>query len=72
VRSMKDAGLSARGVVVSGPFGRTARAILDAVDEENIDLIVIGTRGLSDRIRLLLGSVAHKVLHRVRVPVLVE
>ena len=44
MRSMKDAGLSARGVVVSGPFGRTARAILDAVDEENIDLIVIGTR----------------------------
>jgi hypothetical protein len=32
---------------------------------------VIGTRGLSDRIRLLLGSVAHKVLHRARVPVLV-
>ena len=71
VRSMKNSGLSARGTVVSGPFGRTARAILDAVDEENIDLIVIGTRGLSDRIRLLLGSVAHKVLHRAGVPVLV-
>ena len=38
VRSMKDSGLSARGAVVSRPFGRTDRAIPDAVDEENIDL----------------------------------
>jgi nucleotide-binding universal stress UspA family protein len=71
VRSMKDAGLSARGEVVLAPHGRTARAILLAVDDENVDLIVMGTRGLSAWSRLLLGSVAHKVLHSARVPVLV-
>lgn len=71
VRRMKDAGLSARGAVVSVPYGRTARAILVAVGEENVDLIVMGTRGLSTWSRLVLGSVAHKVLHSARVPVLV-
>jgi nucleotide-binding universal stress UspA family protein len=71
VRSMKDAGLSARGEVVLAPHGRTARAILLAVDDENVSLIVMGTRGLSVWSRLLPGSVAHKVLHSARVPVLV-
>lgn len=71
VRRMKDAGLSARGAVVSAPYGRTARAILVAADDENVDLIVMGTRGLSAWSRLALGSVAHKVLHSSRVPVLV-
>jgi nucleotide-binding universal stress UspA family protein len=71
VRGLKDAGLSARGEVVSAPYGRTARAILVAVDDENVDLIVMGTRGLTVWSRLLLGSVAHKVLHSARVPVLV-
>ena len=70
VRAMKDAGLSARGNVVSAPFGRTANAILTAVDDEQVDLIVMGTRGLSAWSRLLLGSVAHKVLHSAKVQVL--
>jgi nucleotide-binding universal stress UspA family protein len=56
--------------VVSAPFGRTANAILTAVDDEQVDLIVMGTRGLSAWSRLLLGSVAHKVLHLAKVQVL--
>lgn len=71
VRELKDAGVSARGEVVRVPHGTTPRAILDTAHDEHADLIVMGTRGLSDWSRLLLGSVAHKVVHLADVPVLV-
>jgi nucleotide-binding universal stress UspA family protein len=51
--------------------GSTAPAILDAEKALGADLIVMGTRGLSDFAGLLLGSVAHKVIHHVQCPVLV-
>ena len=43
--------------------GDVARCIIDAVDNHDIDLVVMGTRGLSDLQGLVLGSVAHKVTH---------
>jgi nucleotide-binding universal stress UspA family protein len=46
-------------------------AIANYVEEENIDLIVIGTRGRSGFKKLLLGSVASKVLTYAHCPVLV-
>jgi nucleotide-binding universal stress UspA family protein len=45
--------------------------ILDYAVEENIDLIVIGTRGRSGFKRLLLGSVASHVVTYAHCPVLV-
>jgi len=71
VRELKDAGVSARGEIVLVPSGHTPRAILDAAGDESVDLIVMGTRGLSDWSRLLMGGVAHKVVHLADVPVLV-
>jgi len=71
VRELKDAGTNVRGEVVRVPLGQTPRAILDMVREEDAGLIVMGTRGLSDWGRLLMGSVAHKVVHLAEVPVLV-
>jgi len=71
VRGLKDAGVSARSEVVRVPHGATPRAILDAALEEHADLIVMGTRGLSEWSGLLLGSVAHKVVHLSDLPVLV-
>jgi nucleotide-binding universal stress UspA family protein len=71
VRELKDAGIAVRGEIVRVPLAQTPRAILDAVRDEHIDLIVMGTRGLSDWSRLLVGSVAHKVVHLADVPVLV-
>jgi len=71
VRQLKDADANARGEVVRVPLGQTPRAILDLAQEEAVGLIVMGTRGLSDWGRLLMGSVAHKVVHLAEVPVLV-
>jgi nucleotide-binding universal stress UspA family protein len=45
--------------------------ILDFAEENNIDLIVIGTRGRSGFKRLLLGSVASQVVTYAHCPVLV-
>ncbi len=39
--------------------------------EEGAGLIVMGTRGLSDWDRLLMGSIAHKVVHLADIPVLI-
>lgn len=71
VRDLKDAGISARGEIVRVPHGHTPRAILEVAREEHVDLIVMGTRGLSEWSRLLMGSVAHKVVHLADMPVLV-
>jgi nucleotide-binding universal stress UspA family protein len=71
VRRLKDAGVNVRGEVVRVPLGQIPRAILDMTVEEGAGLIVMGTRGLSDWGRLLMGSVAHKVVHLAEVPVLV-
>lgn len=54
VRQLKDAGGSARGVVVRAPVARTAQTILDAAEDEGAGLIVMGTRG-----SLGLGPAAH-------------
>jgi nucleotide-binding universal stress UspA family protein len=48
-----------------------AGGILDFAEENNIDLIVIGTRGRSGFKRLLLGSVASHVVTYAYCPVLV-
>jgi nucleotide-binding universal stress UspA family protein len=71
VRQLKDAGVNVRGEIVRVPVGHTPRAILDASHDEGVDLIVMGTRGLSEWNRILLGSVAQKVVHLAEVPVLV-
>lgn len=71
VRELKDAGIGVRGEIVRVPLGQTPRAILDAARDGNVDLIVMGTRGLSEWSRLLMGSVAHKVVHLAEMPVLV-
>lgn len=46
--------------VVGGP---TAQRILEYAKDNDIDMIVMGSRGLSDISGLLVGSVSHKVSH---------
>jgi nucleotide-binding universal stress UspA family protein len=71
VRQIKDAGVSARGELVRVPYGRAAREILAHAENEDVDVIVMGSRGTSDLAGLVMGSVTHKVLHLARCPVLV-
>ncbi|HSS66233.1 MAG TPA: universal stress protein [Gammaproteobacteria bacterium] len=52
----------ARSVEVMLCEGNPAHAILDAAKKIDADLIVLGTRGLSNLKGLLLGSVSHKVI----------
>lgn len=51
--------------------GEPARAIRKFVEENDINLVVMGSHGRSGLSRVVLGSVAEKVLHRTRLPVLV-
>jgi nucleotide-binding universal stress UspA family protein len=41
--------------------GRPAGQILEVAEREEVDMIVMGSRGLSDARALFLGSVSHKV-----------
>jgi nucleotide-binding universal stress UspA family protein len=50
--------------------GNTAAEILDQARSMNADLLVIGTHGRSGFERLLLGSIAEKVLRKASCPVL--
>ncbi|MBV0900391.1 universal stress protein [Haloarcula salina] len=51
--------------------GEPARAIRKFVDDNDIDLVVMGSHGRSGLKRVILGSVTEKVLRRTRLPVLV-
>jgi nucleotide-binding universal stress UspA family protein len=51
--------------------GHAVEEIVRVANQENIDLIVIGARGVSHMREMLLGSVTDGVMHHVRCPVLV-
>ena len=50
--------------------GHVAESIAELAEEGKFDLVVMGSRGNSDVINLVLGSVATKVLAKCSVPVL--
>lgn len=50
--------------------GDPATAIVEAAEQESVDLIVIGTHGRTGLTRLLMGSVAENVVRKAKCPVL--
>lgn len=68
VERAEEAGLTVSSVV---EVGRPGRAIVDYVEEHDIDHVVMGSHGRSGVTRILLGSVAEAVIRRSPVPVTV-
>ncbi|HET7465332.1 MAG TPA: universal stress protein [Candidatus Dormibacteraeota bacterium] len=71
VAQAREAGLVAHGSLVDKAAGHVPQAITEAAAAQQIDLIVMGSRGLSDAQGFLVGSVTHKVIQTVEIPVLV-
>lgn len=51
--------------------GRPGPEIVKYANEQNVDLVVIGSRGLNALQEMVLGSVSHKVMKRVDCPALI-
>lgn len=67
-RKFIEAGVNYEVVVLHGDPGPT---IVKYANENNIDLCVIGSRGLNRLQEMVLGSVSHKVAKRVECPVMI-
>jgi len=63
---LQEVGIPARSAVL---LGDPAPEIATYVDEQRADAVVMGTRGLGAVGAIVLGSVASKVVHLVKVPV---
>jgi nucleotide-binding universal stress UspA family protein len=71
LETARIAGIAATAEVFDIGVGHVANAIVEIAAANEIDLIVMGSRGLSDVQSLLLGSVTHKVMQLARAAVLV-
>jgi len=67
--SLRARGLNANAVIKQGPVVET---ILEVAKDEAVDLIALASHGYSGLARILHGSVAAEVLHRARVPLLIQ
>jgi nucleotide-binding universal stress UspA family protein len=65
------AGLDAAQVHPRTEVGHPVDAVLAVADELDVDMIVLGARGLNPTARLLLGSTSDRVVHHAARPVLV-
>jgi nucleotide-binding universal stress UspA family protein len=70
-KELAAAGVAASSEVRTALSGAVGKVLVDAAIEHRVGLIVMGCRGRSDLSSLLLGSVAHKVLHHSHCPVLI-
>jgi nucleotide-binding universal stress UspA family protein len=70
VATFRDAGVETDGQVRRVASGSTAEQIVEVAERSKADLIVIGSRGMTEWKSLLLGGVANKVVQHASCPVL--
>ncbi len=68
IKQLQDAGIDVIPEILEGP---PADAILRVADAREVDLIVMGARGLGSVASMLLGSVSQKVLAHAKCPVMI-
>jgi len=71
VEQLAAAGVSATGEVHRELEIGIGGALIDVALSHQAGLIVVGTRGRSDVVSMLLGSVAHEAVHKSPLPVLI-
>jgi len=69
-KEMSDQGIEASVQMSEITLGGPAHAIAEIANEANADVIVVGTRGYSTVLGLLLGGVTQRLLHIADRPVL--
>lgn len=68
VRKLEESGLPFTQLMVEEPAGSMIPIV---AGNEKCELIIMGSRGLTDLEGLIVGSVTHRVLHLAKCPVLV-
>jgi len=71
VAELEEAGAKARAELRSSQYGGIARILSNLAEDLDVGLIVMGSHGRGDLTALLLGSVAHKLVHLSKRPVLI-
>jgi nucleotide-binding universal stress UspA family protein/RimJ/RimL family protein N-acetyltransferase len=73
--ALKDAADAAKGhgiaLVTHARPGEPADALIAVAEEESADLLIVGSKGMNDRRRFLLGSVPDKLSHHAPCSVLI-
>lgn len=67
-KTKADLGIDARTLTVEGP---PADKILEVAEDEGVDLIIVGNKGMTGARRFLLGSVPNQVSHNAPCNVLI-
>ena len=70
LETFREKGIDARGEVRRVSSGVTPEQIVKVAKESSADLIILGSRGMTELKSLLLGGVANKVVHHATCPVL--
>ncbi len=68
ISRLQDAGIKAREVI---EFGSPAETIVEVADREKVDEIIVASHGKHGVKKLLMGSVAARVLEWAKCPVIV-
>ena len=70
VARFKQRGIDAAGEIRRVSSGETPQQIVEAAETADAELVILGSRGMSELKSLVLGGVANKVVHLATCPVL--